>query len=424
MIRSVIFVCIFFIFSQNVFGADQHAIAKVKKGDNIEKLLKRYLLTPHTCNINAFCDLNNLEKKNKIIAGKVYKLPLLIVAYNGKSIRTTLGIDNLEKAKKIDKLNTDLLKAGIRDQHYKDNNRIWVPVSEFECGEENEDTGQIAIASSDENGGRQNEEIEESKRGGPSPGVTPTELKRKGIKEINVPLMGPGYDIVHVEDLSLSGNVYYIISGHGGPDPGAVCTECSEMLCEDEYAYDVALRLARNLMQHGATVHVIVQDANDGIRDHLHLKCDNDELLNGKHTIPVNQKKRLSERASAVNRLYHKYRKQGVKNQKAIEIHVDSRNKNTRQDVFFYYNKEDKKGKKLAENVQDVFASKYDKHQKDRGYKGYVEDRGIYMVRNVLPTMLFVELANIRNASDQKRLLINTNRQALANWLFEGLRKE
>ena len=45
-----------------------------------------------------------------------------------------------------------------------------------------------------------------------------------------------GYDIVHVEDLSLSGQVYYIISGHGGPDPGAVCSDCPSKMCEDEYA--------------------------------------------------------------------------------------------------------------------------------------------------------------------------------------------
>jgi len=407
--------------NQSIAG-DQHAVAKVKKGDNIEKLLKRYLLTPHTCNIQSFCQINKLDNKELIMAGKVYKLPMLIIHYNGKSIRSSIGMDDLEKAKKIEKLNTELLKAGIRDQHFKESKRIWVPTSEYECNESQETKQDGSAGLADDGSDGENEKS--TTKGGPSPGVTPTELKRKGIKEINVPLMGEGYDIVHVEDLSLSGNVYYIISGHGGPDPGAVCSECQEMLCEDEYAYDVALRLARNLMQHGATVHVIVQDANDGIRDDLYLACDNDELLNGKYSIPVNQKKRLSDRASAVNRLYHKYRKQGIKHQKAIEIHVDSRNKNTRQDVFFYYNKEDKKGKKLAENVQEVFASKYDKHQKDRGYKGYVEDRGIFMVRNVLPTMLFVELANIRNASDQKRLLINTNRQALANWLFEGLRKE
>lgn len=404
------------------WGAEthSHAVARVKKGENIEKLLKRYLLTPHNCNIDAFCDINNVKKKNKILAGKVYKLPIVIMPFNGKNIRTSIGISDIDLARKIEKLNTDLLKEGIRDKNYKDNKKLWVPVAEFECDKQNAE----ALEKKDSNTVVRETKPDEAKA---APGdvitVPATELKKKGIKEIHVPLMGPGYDIVHIEDFSLSGQVFYIISGHGGPDPGAMCTECASPLCEDEYAYDVALRLARNLMQHGAAVHVIVQDENDGIRDAQYLKCDNDEKLNGKLNIPLSQRQRLRDRASAVNRLYHKYKKQGVKTQKAIEIHVDSRSKNTRQDVFFYYNKHDKKGKKLAKNVQDVFASKYEKHQKDRGYKGHVEDRGIYMVRNVLPTMLFVELANIRNAEDQKRLLINTNRQALANWLFEGLRK-
>jgi N-acetylmuramoyl-L-alanine amidase len=252
---------------------------------------------------------------------------------------------------------------------------------------------------------------------------TATEMKRTGLKEIYVPLMGKGYNIVHVEDLTLSGQVYYIISGHGGPDPGAVCSDCPSKMCEDEYAYDVALRLARDLMQHGATVHMIVQDKNDGIRDEQYLICDNDEKLMGEDLIPLNQKRRLKDRIDEVNHLYKKYRKKGVKVQKAIEIHVDSRSKGTRQDVFFYYNKNNPGSKKMAENTQDVFSSKYDQHQKDRGYKGFVEDRGIYMVRNLKPDLLFVELANIRNTSDQKRLIINTNRQALANWLFEGIRK-
>jgi N-acetylmuramoyl-L-alanine amidase len=154
------------------------------------------------------------------------------------------------------------------------------------------------------------------------------------------------------------------------------------------------------------------------------LKCDSDEKTLGKHIIPLSQKKRLRDRAYTINSLYKSYKKKGYKIQKAIEIHVDSRSKDTEQDVFFYYNKNSAKSKKLAETVQEVFSSKYEKHQKGRGYQGFVEDRGIYMVRTVAPTMLFVELANIRNAADQKRLLINSNRQALANWLFEGMRKE
>lgn len=155
----------------------------------------------------------------------------------------------------------------------------------------------------------------------------------------------------------------------------------------------------------------------------MYLDCDNDETTLGKYTIPLSQKKRLRDRAATVNKLYQKYKRKGYKVQKAIEIHVDSRSKETRQDVFFYYNKNSKSSKKLAETVQGVFESKYNEHQKDRGYQGFVEDRGIYMVRTLTPTMVFVELANIRNLADQERLLINSNRQALANWLFEGLRK-
>ena len=400
----------------SALSASNHAVARVKKGENIEKLLKRHLLTPHLCNIDAFRNINKLKNSNKISAGKVYKLPLQIVEYNGKNIRTSAGINDLSIAKKIEKLNTDLLKMGIRDKNYKENGKLWVPYAEYNCEKEKE------IVESDRS--TINDLIVADKKPESNAIIpTATEMKRTGLKEIYVPLMGKGYNIVHVEDLTLSGQVYYIISGHGGPDPGAVCSDCPSKMCEDEYAYDVALRLARDLMQHGATVHMIVQDKNDGIRDEQYLICDNDEKLMGEDLIPLNQKRRLQDRIDEVNHLYKKYKKKGVKVQKAIEIHVDSRSKGTRQDVFFYYNKNNPGSKKMAENTQDVFSSKYDQHQKDRGYKGFVEDRGIYMVRNLKPDLLFVELANIRNTSDQKRLIINTNRQALANWLFEGIRK-
>ncbi|MBK8620438.1 MAG: N-acetylmuramoyl-L-alanine amidase [Saprospiraceae bacterium] len=234
-------------------------------------------------------------------------------------------------------------------------------------------------------------------------------------------MMGKPFEDVWIEDYSLKGHVYYIISGHGGPDPGAVYKNNGVTYCEDEYAYDVSLRLARNLMQHGAVVHMIVEDDN-GIRDEKALKCDCTEKLHSGHKIPRSQKERLRQRAYSVNTLYAKYKKQGYKIQKAIEIHVDSRNESKRQDVFFYYNKNDKKGKPLAEKVQKVFESKYDQHQKNRGYHGYIEDRNIYMVRNLRPTTLFIELANIRNPKDQERLLYYYNRQALANWLFEGIK--
>jgi hypothetical protein len=134
---------ILFLFSFASEATNSHALAKVKKGENIERLLKRFLLTPHNCNIESFCDLNNLKSKNKILAGKLYKLPLLIVSYNGKNIRSSAGVKDLNTAKKIEKLNADLLKAGIRDQNYKVSKKLWVPVSEFDCENDEEVTVEL-----------------------------------------------------------------------------------------------------------------------------------------------------------------------------------------------------------------------------------------------------------------------------------------
>lgn len=43
-------------------------------------------------------------------------------------------------AKKIESLNSALLKAGIRDKNYKENNKIWVPVAEFDCDKEEKES--------------------------------------------------------------------------------------------------------------------------------------------------------------------------------------------------------------------------------------------------------------------------------------------
>ena len=58
--------------------------------------------------------------------------------------------------------------------------------------------------------------------------------------------------------------------------------------------------------------------------------------------------------------------------------------------------------------------------KKNRGYKGYVKPRGLFVISNTYPPLVYVELANIRNKHDQKRILKSYNRQALANWMCES----
>ncbi len=234
---------------------------------------------------------------------------------------------------------------------------------------------------------------------------------------LNEPLFGKERERFILESDDLKGAVFHLVSGHGGPDPGALGNYGEKTLAEDEYAYDITLRLAKKLTENGAKVNMIIRDDNDGIRDDSYLEMDKDETCLGK-TIPLEQNDRLKQRTRAVNSLYIKNKPSF---QRCVIIHVDSRSKSKEIDVFFYHAPKSKSGEKAANSILSVFDSKYNQHQPSRGYSGIVEKRNLYLLRKTYPTAVFVELGNIRNFRDQQRFIIENNRQALANWMYEGL---
>ncbi len=231
------------------------------------------------------------------------------------------------------------------------------------------------------------------------------------------PLYGKDREKFKVESNDLSGAVFHLVSGHGGPDPGALGKYGDKTLAEDEYAYDITLRLAKKLQENGAKVNMIIQDKNDGIRDESYLEMDKDEICN-EEVIPLEQIDRLKQRTKVINQLY-------IKNkpayQRCVIIHVDSRSKGKAIDVFFYHSPKSKSGEKTANELVKIFDEKYNKHQPSRGYSGIVSSRNLYLLRKTYPTAVFIELGNIRNYRDQQRFILENNRQALANWLYEGL---
>ncbi|MGM0621093.1 MAG: N-acetylmuramoyl-L-alanine amidase family protein [Bacteroidota bacterium] len=231
-------------------------------------------------------------------------------------------------------------------------------------------------------------------------------------------IFGENYAEVEIFDDKLDGAIYYLVAGHGGPDPGAVGYYNNRMLCEDEYAYDVTLRLARKLIEIGATVYMITRDPDDGIRDESYLKPDKDERCYPNQVIPINQLRRLKQRTDAVNNLYLKNR--GAF-QRMVAIHVDARSRGENIDVFFYHDRRSNTGEKASRILQNKFQEKYDKHQPGRGYHGTVSSRGLYVVRNTYPVAVYIELGNINHRRDQQRFILPNNREALANWLVEGL---
>ncbi len=366
-----------------------HHAVKVRPGDGPIKLLQRYDLGHHPCDLASFYTLNNLAKGDVLYTGKKYKLPVLIYKYNGTSIRSTINDDDYQKAVRIQRYNEWLKANGLRKTHYKDSKILWVPYHELHC------EGQ--------------------------PSKTAKTTRPSTTKGRSFPILGKTNSVVTAKSQALKGKVFYLMAGHGGPDPGAVGHRGRHTLCEDEYAYDVTLRLFKLLIEHGAEAYMIIEDRNDGIRDEEILDCDHDETCHGA-SIPLSQRLRLKQRVDHVNQLYYHHRKKGIKDQTCLSIHVDSRSVNHRQDVFFCHYPESKISKKLAAKLQSTFAKKYKKYRHGGGYLGRVSARGdLYVLKNTVPKAILIELANIQNKSDHRRIVRPSNRQALAKWMLEGI---
>jgi N-acetylmuramoyl-L-alanine amidase len=226
-------------------------------------------------------------------------------------------------------------------------------------------------------------------------------------------------DTDSIIDMQLDGAIFYLISGHGGPDPGAVTQVDGINISEDEYAYDITLRIARKIKEHSGMIYMITNDPNDGIREDELLDIDYDEYCYPDLEIPRSQNQRLIQRSNAVNDIYQAGTKTGY--HRVIVIHLDSRSTGDNVDVFFYHYPGSKKGEKLAKTLQQKFADKYAEYQPNRGYEGTVTGRNLLVIRKVLPPAIFIELGNIQNEHDRKRFFNPDNRQALAKWIVEGL---
>jgi N-acetylmuramoyl-L-alanine amidase len=452
------------IFSSRLDAAHSYVKATVRNGDGMYHLFKRYHIEANTCNINQFKKANNLRSTSKLLVGKVYNLPILKMNYNGKSIQTSVPDINRPLAVKIMNYNKAMYDKRLRKSAYTKNKEVWVVYGELYC-DRSKAGGTSIVKSNKLNSSKPSlvrtgsksttkpessaatlkpvnsapatvpvsKEVKEANKG-ISPDMEPDEFavpapyylgeneNTLALKTIKVPIFGPDYQEIRIENQSLSDKIYYLVSGHGGPDPGTMYRGENITLCEDEYAYDVTLRLARKLMEQGATVHMIVQDPNDGIRNETYLPMDKDEKCITGYPLVLNQRLRLAQTTDAVNDLYRKYRNKGVpdRNQLAIHIHIDSQDKDLRKDVYFYYQDDSKYSAAIAKRLQQTLDQKYSEVS-GREYTGTVSTRNLFVMRNTTAATVFMELGNIQNEADHKRIIYPNNRQALAEWLYAGI---
>ncbi|GJM59471.1 N-acetylmuramoyl-L-alanine amidase [Persicobacter diffluens] len=393
LVAFVLSLCFIFSFGLSaVHGQNgenyEYVSAEVLKGEGVFALLRRFHLIDFSQNLDYFYGLNQLGPKKHLQVGKHYALPLYKVKYNGKSIRSTLGITSWAIAQDIADYNDDMFKAKLKAGDFRKDLELWVPYHMMQ-------DPQLEIAKA---------KVEE--------------------KETIFPIFGPDYEKVEIKDERLDGCVYYVIAGHGGPDPGAIGRYGKYKLYEHEYAYDVALRLARNLISRGAKAYVIIRDEHDGIRDETILKRTEHETCWEGQKIPLNQKARLKQRADVVNSLYKYNKAKGYKYQRAVMVHIDSRKKSQNIDMFLYYQKNSKDSKAFTTSLYKTIEQKYKSKRAGRGYDGTVGTRDLYMLKNLDVPATFLELGNISNPKDQRRIVVPDNRQAIANWLTSGMLKK
>ncbi len=391
IMRRILFLAFMLIISLDVFAIKaEYVKVKPKSGEGILSIFRRYMIIDSPCDMEKFYKINGLKKESKLFTDRFYKLPIYIYEYNGKSIRSTIGINNLKKAIRIKDYNKYLYSKGIKKGRFTQGEKIlWVPYHELYC-----------------------DEIVDLKP------IEPDAKSKKGKRIF--PIFGEKHQSTPLLSKKLEGQVFYVVSGHGGPDPGTTANYGSYLLCEDEYAYDVALRICRKLIQHGARAYMITRDENDGIRSGKILPCDKDEKAWKNESIFSRQKPRLLQRSNVINSLYERNKLAGITKQTLLAIHIDSRKVGERTDVFFYYHMNSAAGKKAAYKVHSTLKAKYEKHRKSKEYTGTVTARDLHMLRETKPTSVYIELGNIKNPSDQKRFILESNRELLAKWLFEG----
>ncbi len=396
--------CLFILFitaTSQLALADEYVSVIAQKGDGVLALLRKFELDGYSCNQDHFYSINKLERNAHLKLGKEYLLPIHVKAFNGKSIGSSLGIEDWKIRKRIQDYNDRMYDQRLREAPFQEDKRLWVPHHEFKCPIKD----QV-----------------------PSPPPTPLLAENPEVNKEGVfPIFGPSYEKVpYFPNPKLTGKVFYLVSGHGGPDPGAIGKYGSHSLCEDEYAYDVTLRLARLLIKDGAKVYIITRDPNDGIRSGKILNCDTDERHWGDTPMHHYQKPRLTQRSDIINSLYAANIKKGVPaaDQKVIIIHIDSRATNQRVDVFFYHQEDKTESRQTAKNLMQTFKAYYKKYQPNRSYFGRIIYRDLFMIENCIPTTIYVELGNIRHPVDLQRILLEKNRQLVAQWMLEGLRKE
>ncbi|AHH06688.1 Autolysin [Borrelia crocidurae DOU] len=222
-----------------------------------------------------------------------------------------------------------------------------------------------------------------------------------------------------IKNNSLKNKLIIIDPGHGGLDPGAIVKAKDGLnneifVVEDEYVYDIALRLYVYLKEHGANVELTILSPDHLIRDSVtanntfvNVKNEvyNDYDLNKTDTVDswINGTlEGLKKRLSVVNKFVNKYRNIKREDMLYISLHADN-SVGAPRCMGFYYHSEDEGG------FDTHSKSIIEKMTADFKRPPYIKGQNLYMLKNnIVRTKLLVEVRNL--AFDEEAWAIRSSK--------------
>ncbi len=217
--------------------------------------------------------------------------------------------------------------------------------------------------------------------------------------------------------------------GHGGHDPGAIVSNTDGEdrpihVVEDEYVYDIALRLYKKLRYQGAQVELTVISPNHLIRENLRATMtfvhEQNEVYND---ATINQKKSQVVRPMLANiyqrvRIANHFFKGARQNRTLfISLHADNSPNRPKGPLVIYL---DYRGK--VDTRSRAFAKVMQKAIDEPGLSAQIQGRNLAVLQNnQAHAEILIEIRNVHDKGEAWALRFHKQRDQDAERVFKGV---
>lgn len=224
---------------------------------------------------------------------------------------------------------------------------------------------------------------------------TSESFKNAGIRvllasDTEEPVFDKGLKNLSRKSEALKNVVYYLITEN---DTNA----------QNDFAKDVELNLAKNLLENGAHVFVLEPSGM---------------------SFSKKEKEELELMGAYVEAINKRFLKHSGKYQRLLVIRANGEIKG-RMDVSVYHHEKSNEGKRLAQNLREVFAKHGIKNRSSKDIEAIFEDENtLYLAKNVLPAVSLLDIDGGSDESNAKSIEVISNKNSMAQWLANGILKD